>query len=181
MKKQTNTSVTVTYKDGTTQTFETIEDASSITGLEINSIKARANKPGSGAKSKDGMTFIWADPAVRRSKTASKSKRKGNNFELEIVHKLREIGYEGCVSSRSQDKMADANKIDIVDMNGELPVNIQSKYTQNLPNYFDIRDACSDKDKPFCLIWKKAGKDGADSRGTVAVIPVEYFYQLLAK
>ena len=34
--------------------------------------------------------------------------------------------------------MADANKIDIVDINGELPVNIQSKYTQNLPNYFDI-------------------------------------------
>lgn len=181
MKKQTNTSVTATFKDGSTQTFETIEEAASITGLEINSIKARANKPGSGSKSKDGITFIWADPAVRRSKTASKSKRKGNNFELEIVHKLREIGYEGCVSSRSQDKLADANKIDIVDMNGELPVNIQSKYTQNLPNYFDIRDACTDKSKPFCMIWKKAGKDGEDSRGTVAIIPVDYFYQLLTK
>ena len=181
MKKQTNTSVTATFKDGSTQTFETIEEAASITGLEVNSIKARANKPGSGSKSKDGITFIWADPAVRRSKTASKSKRKGNNFELEIVHKLREIGYEGCVSSRSQDKMADANKIDIVDMNEELPVNIQSKYTQNLPNYFDIRDACTDKSKPFCMIWKKAGKDGEDSRGTVAIIPVDYFYQLLTK
>ena len=181
MKKQTNTSVTATFKDGSTQTFETIEEAASITGLEVNSIKARANKPGSGSKSKDGITFVWADPAVRRSKTASKSKRKGNNFELEIVHKLREIGYEGCVSSRSQDKMADANKIDIVDMNGELPVNIQSKYTQNLPNYFDIRDACTDKSKPFCMIWKKAGKDGEDSRGTVAIIPVDYFYQLLTK
>lgn len=75
--------------------------------------------------------------------------------------------------------MADANKVDIVDINGELPINIQSKYTQNLPNYFDIRDACTDKVKPFCLIWKKAGKDGADSRGTVAVIPVDYFYELL--
>lgn len=181
MKKQTNTSVTATFKDGSTQTFETIEEAASITGLEVNSIKARANKPGSGSKSKDGITFIWADPAVRRSKTASKSKRKGNNFELEIVHKLREIGYEGCVSSRSQDKLADANKIDVVDMNGELPVNIQSKYTQNLPNYFDIRDACTDKSKPFCMIWKKAGKDGEDSRGTVAIIPVDYFYQLLTK
>lgn len=168
-------------KDGSQETFETIEEASEITGLSVNSIKSRANKPGSGSKSKDGMTFEWADPAVRRSKTASKSKRKGNNFELEIVHKLRDIGYEGCVSSRSQDKMADANKIDVVDMNDELPVNIQSKYTQNLPNYFDIRDACTDKSKPFCLIWKKAGKDGADSRGTVAVIPVEYFYQLISK
>ena len=180
-KKQVNTSVEVTYKDGTKEVFETIEIASEKTGLEVNSIKARANKPGSGAKSKDGMTFIWADPAVRRSKTASKSKRKGNGFELEIVHKLREIGYEGCVSSRSQNKVADADKIDVVDMNNELPVNIQSKYTQNMPNYFDIRDACSDKVKPFCMIWKKAGKDGSPSRGTVAVIPVEYFYQLISK
>lgn len=180
-KKQTNTSVTVTYKNGTQETFETIQLASEKTGLEINSIKSRANKPGSGAKSKDGMTFIWADPAVRRSKTASKSKKKGNNFELEIVHKLKEIGYDGCVSSRSQNKAADADKIDIVDMNGELPVNIQSKYTQNMPNYFDIRDACSDKSKPFCMIWKKAGKDGSPSRGTVCVMPVEYFYQLISK
>lgn len=181
MKKQVNTSVIATFKDSTTQIFNTIEEASLVTQLEINSIKSRANKPGSGSKSKDGITFIWADPAVRRSKTASKSKRKGNNFELEIVHKLREIGYEGCVSSRSQDKLADANKIDVVDLNDELPINIQSKYTQNLPNYFDIRDACTDKSKPFCLIWKKASKDGSDSRGTVAIIPVEYFYSLLKK
>ena len=74
-KKQLNTACTVTYKNGTQETFETIQLASEKTGLEINSIKSRANKPGSGAKSKDGMTFIWADLAVRRSKTASKSKK----------------------------------------------------------------------------------------------------------
>ena len=125
------------------------------------------------------MTFIWADESVRRSKQASKNKKKGNGFELEIVHKLREIGYTGCMSARSVNKVADANKIDIVDTNNELPVNIQSKYTQNMPNYFDIRDACTDKDKPFCMIWKKAGKDGSQSRGTVAVIPERFFYQLL--
>lgn len=174
-----NTSVIMTNRKGEQQTFNTIEEASEFTGLAINSIKARANKPGSGSKSKDGMTFIWADPAVRRSKTARKSKTKGNNFELEIVHKLKEIGYEGCVSSRSQDKRADANKIDIIDINHELPINIQAKYTQNMPNYFDIRDACTDKTKPFCMFWKKAGKNGEQSRGTVAVIPVKYFYELL--
>ena len=179
MKKQLNTSVTAKFKDGSSKTFESIEEASETIGLPINSIKSRANKPGSGAKSKDGITFEWADLAVRRSKTARKSKMKGNNFELEIVHKLREIGYEGCVSSRSQDKRADANKIDVVDMNNELPVNIQAKYTQNMPNYFDIRDACTDKSKPFCMAWKKAGKNGEQSKGTVAVIPINYFYELL--
>lgn len=127
------------------------------------------------------MTFIWADESVRRSQQARKNKKKGSNFELEIVHKLREIGYTGCMSSRSVNKVADANKVDVTDTNGELPVNIQAKYTQNMPNYFDIRDACTDKDKPFCMIWKKAGKDGAQSRGTVCVMPIEYFYNLIKR
>lgn len=183
MKKEKilNTQVTAFYPNGEKKVFETIEEASEKTGLGINSIKSRANKPGSGSKSKDGITFEWSDLAVRKSKTAKKSKAKGNAFELEIIHKLRNIGYSGCVSSRSQNKAADANKIDVIDTNNELPVNIQSKYTQNMPNYFDIRDACTDKTKPFCIIWKKAGKNGEQSRGTVAVIPVEYFYELLKK
>lgn len=176
-----NTSVTAKFRDGTTQTFNTIEEASEELNMEINSIKSRANKPGSGAKSKDGITFEWADPAVKRSKQAKKSKQKGNAYELEIIHKLREIGYEGCVSSRSQNKMADADKIDVVDMNGELPVNIQAKFTQNMPSYFDIRDACSDKTKPFCICWKKAGKNGESARGQVAIVPIDYFYELLRK
>lgn len=179
-KQQLNTSVTATYKNGQQETFETIELASEKTGLEVNSIKSRANKPGSGSKSKDGITFVWADPAVRRSKTASRSKKKGNNYELEVIHKLREIGYTECQSSRSKDKTLDADKVDICDPSGELPVNIQCKYTQNTPSYFDIREACSDKSKPFCIAWKKASKTG-DSPGQVAIIPLNYFYQLISK
>ena len=76
--------------------------------------------------------------------------------------------------------MADANKIDIVDLNGELPVNIQSKYTQNTPSYFTIRDSCTDKTKPFVLIWKKAATEG-NSPGAIAMIPLNYFYKLISK
>lgn len=180
-KTQLNTSVIASFKDGSTKTFKTIEEASEYTKLEVNSIKSRANKPGSGSKSKDGITFTWADDSVRKSKQASRNKKKGNNFELEIVHKLREIGYLGCVSSRSVNKIADANKIDIVDTNNELPINLQAKYTQNMPNYFDIKDACTDKTKPFCVIWKKAGKNGEQSRGTVAIVDIDFFYKLLTK
>lgn len=50
-----------------------------------------------------------------------------------------------------------------------------------MPNYFDIKDACTDKTKPFCVIWKKAGKNGEQSRGTVAVVDIDYFYKLLTK
>lgn len=150
------------------------------TGLTEASIKSRCNS-GTGAKSKDGTTFIWADEHTRKSKQAKRNKSKGNGFELEIVKELKECGYDGVVSARSQNKMADANKIDIVDMNNELPFNLQAKYTQNLPNYFTIRDECTDKSKPFCIAWKKATNDGSNSPGTVVVMPIEYFYELIKR
>ena len=78
-----------------------------------------------------------------------------------------------------KDKTLDANKVDICDE--EVPCYIQAKYTQNMPNYFTIRDSCGLKDKPFVMCWKKAGKDGEPSPGTVAVIPIDYFYQLISK
>lgn len=178
-KLELNESVTATFKDGTVKTYETIKLASEETGLSESSIKSRCNKPGTGAKSKDGITFIWADEHTRRAKMAKKNKNKGNSFELEIVNKLKELGYKGCVSSRSQNKLADANKIDIIDTENKLPVNIQAKYLQNTPNYYAIRDACSDKSKPFVIFWKKSTNDGSNSPGTLVMCPDWYFYELI--
>lgn len=180
-KKLLDESVTATFKDGTVKTYSSIQEASEETGLSEASIKSRCSKPGTGAKSKDGITFIWADEHTRRSKMAKKNKSKGNNLELEIISKLKEIGFTGCVSSRSQNKMADANKIDIVDVNEELPINIQAKYLQNTPNYFAIRDACTDKSKPFCIFWKKSTNDGSNSPGTIVMCPDWYFYELIKR
>lgn len=179
MKRELNESVQATFKDGRVEIYNSIAEAASGTGLSENSVKARCNKPGSGSKSKDGITFMWADEYTRKAKQAKRSKAKGNNFELEVAAKLKEIGYSGCVSSRSQDKRADANKVDIVDMEGQLPVNIQCKYMANTPNYFAIRDACTDKSKPFAVVWKKATNDGSNSPGTVAILDADYFYHLL--
>lgn len=110
-------------------------------------------------------------------KRGKRNKRAGNNFELEVIHKLKEIGFIDCVSSRSKDKLADANKIDVV--SETLPCNIQCKYTQATPNYFEIRKGCNDNSKPFCIIWKKAAKDGRKSPGILSIIPFEYFLDLL--
>lgn len=178
-KKELNESVKATFKNGEEKIYSSIEEAAADTGLSENSVKARCNKPGSGSKSKDGITFIWADEYTRKAKQAKRSKSKGNNFELEVVAKLKDIGYTGCVSARSQDKHADSNKIDIVDMENQLPVNIQCKYMANTPNYFTIRDACTDKSKPFAVIWKKSTNDGSNSPGTVAILDVDYFYSLI--
>lgn len=107
----------------------------------------------------------------------ARNKRKGNRFELEVVNRLKDIGFS-VATSRSQSKSTDDNKIDIFDLDGNLPVNIQTKYQQATPNYFTIRDACTDKDKPFVVLWKKAVLD-KKSPGTIAMIPIELFYALL--
>ena len=174
-----NTSCRATFKDGTTQEFNSIEEASEKTGLSIASIKIRCNKPG--ASGKDKTTFEWLDTFTKRHYQAKKSKNKGSAFETEVINRLKEIGYTGCVRAAGESKKADNNKIDIVDTDRKLPVNIQCKNTQNLPNYFTIRDACSDKSKPFVMAWKKAAEGGSVSPGTVFIIPDILFYELLSK
>ena len=149
-----NTSCKATFKDGTIKEFASIEEASESTGISIASIKIRCNKPGSGGK--DKTLFEWLDPFTKKHYQAKKSKNKGSAFETEVINHLKAIGYTGCVRAAGESKKADNNKIDIVDTERKLPVNIQCKNTKNLPNYFTIRDACTDKSKPFCLAWKKA-------------------------
>ena len=174
-----NTSCKATFKDGTIKEFASIEEASESTGISIASIKIRCNKPGSGGK--DKTLFEWLDPFTKKHYQAKKSKNKGSAFETEVINHLKEIGYTGCVRAAGESKKADNNKIDIVDTDRKLPVNIQCKNTQNLPNYFTIRDACSDKSKPFVMAWKKAAEGGSVSPGTVFIIPDTLFYELLSK
>lgn len=176
---QLNTACRATFRDGHTEDFNSIEEASEKTGISCAAIKIRANKPGCGGKEK--ITFEWLDEHTKLSFRAKKSKNKGASFEAEVVNKLKEIGFTDCCRAAGQNKMADNNKIDIVDPSGKLPINIQCKNLQKLPSYFTIRDACSDKSKPFCLAWKKAADGEHNSPGTVFIIPDYYFYELLAK
>lgn len=177
-KVQTNTSVTVTYKGGKQETFETIELASEKTGLEINSIKSRANKPGSGSKDKKfPMTFEWADEGVRRSKMAQKNRKKGQKYELDIIHQLTNLGFKGLKSSRSESKNLDNAKIDIAETEDHLSCYIQCKATANTPNIEGITEACPLKDRPLVVFWKKQKTN--EKQPEFVMLPKNYFYKLL--
>lgn len=95
-------------------------------------------------------------------------------FETEVVNSLKELGYDVCRSA-GESKKLDNNKVDIA---GDCEFAIQCKNTQNLPNYFTIRENCNDS-RPLALLWKKVGEIGSISEGTLAIIPIDYFYQLL--
>ena len=137
-QKELNTSCRATFKDGHTEEFSSIEEASEKTGLTVASIKIRCNKKGCGGK--DKTTFEWLDEHTKRSYQAKKSRNKGSAWELEIVHKLNDIGFE-VKNAR--------------------------------------RDACPDKEKPFCVLWKQSSTGEGNSKGSIAMIPTDFFFELL--
>lgn len=190
MKNQTiNTACKIIYPDKTVLEFKTIEEASKGTEqyalahpelakrfrpiLSVASIKLRCNKS---TPAKDGIICEWLDEHTKRSYRAKKSKSKGKDLEYQVRDALRSIGYTGCERSAGESKKLDSNKIDIFDAEGRLPVNIQVKNYANTPNYFGIREECTDKSKPFTLIWKR---NTIPTDNTVAVVPVDFFYKLL--
>jgi len=92
-------------------------------------------------------------------KTASTKKHrgryartKGHRYEQQIVNELKELGFTGCKTSRYANKMKDDQKIDIVDLENRLPLDIQLKKTQNIPNYFKIREESGADPDRFCII-----------------------------
>lgn len=174
-KSQLNTGVKITDRGGNTYVYDTIEKASEMTQMSVQTLKIRANK---NSIPKDGIQVEWLDEHTKRSYSAKRSKQKGSKLELDVIHKLNELGYN-TVSSRSNSRLLDNNKVDICDLDGNLCTYIQCKATQSTPSYFKIAEECSLKDKWFSIIWKKQDKDGGQSPGTVAIIPLDMFYDYL--
>jgi hypothetical protein len=164
-----NTSVKVLFKDNSEKIYKSIESASKDLQIEESTIIMRANKK----NFKGFPKFEWVDSKTKRSFQARKSKRKGSSWEYELIKQFKALGYDDCVTSRSESKNLDNNKIDIC--SNTLPVYVQAKHTTNIPNYFKIESECPLKDKPFVICWKKAN----ESKKELALIPIELFYKLL--
>lgn len=124
-----------------------------------------------------------SEPEVKEKKKRNikANKRRGNQYEQKIAKELRELGFEGCVTSRSESKAMDDQKVDIIDKNSELPIWIQLKKTLKYPNYLAIEADCPLKDKPFVLFWdvQRATESTFRSEGELVIMRKEYFYELL--
>ena len=122
---------------------------------------------------------------AKKGRRGKYSKSKGSNYELKLVKELKELGYEGVVTSRSESKKVDNMKVDLIDTEGKLPFHVQAKCTKNTPSYHAIEEACPLKDKPFVLFWNrqeiKEGNINMSSAGEVVFVPKEYFYELIKR
>lgn len=175
-QKNLNTAVKITDKGGNTYIYDSIEKAAEMTTLSVQALKIRANK---NTIPKDGIRVEWMDEHTKKSFKASQSKRKGNAYELKIIHELTDLGFEGLVSSRSESKRLDDAKIDIADTLGVLDFYGQCKRTKNTPNIETISEACPFKDKPLVIFWNK--ESDRQQNNEYVFMPKEYFYKLLTK
>lgn len=117
----------------------------------------------------------------KKPRSKAYSKNKGNRYESQIAKELRDLGFSGVKTSRSESKSTDDNKIDIIDTEHKLPVNIQLKKTQSIPSYFKIRSESTVDPKTFAIIWNKQEKKKTNicSVGECVIISKELFYELI--
>lgn len=178
-RKELDLSVEITFKDGHKEIYPNLVEASEACGISESAIKIRCNKSREGSTNKkDKIGARWVSDTTFRSYQAKKSKNKGAGFETQVVSKLKELGYENVCRAAGESKKLDNNKVDIADPSGELEFALQCKATQNLPNYYTIREACTDP-RELILLWKKSAEENSISKGTLAIMPIDLFYELL--
>ena len=117
----------------------------------------------------------------KRRGLGARNKARGNEYECRIAKELRELGFTGVVTARSESKRTDNNKVDLIDTNHQLPFNIQLKRTVNTPQYFKIREESTVDPKSFVLIWNKQEKANVNflSVGEAVIMDKETFYDLI--
>ena len=109
-----------------------------------------------------------------------RNRQRGNEYERRIAKELNDLGFN-VVTSRSESKRADDNKVDLIDLSNKLPVQLQLKRVTSTPQYFKIREESTVPNKNFALLWNKQKNVNGRfmSEGEVVILDKEMFYELI--
>ena len=118
-----------------------------------------------------------------RKRSGAYNRTRGQRADQKVVNELKELGFVGCVSSRSESKSADDNKQDIIDKNNQLPFNmtIQIKHQIPYPQYFKIREESTRPNESFVVLWDKqeSREKNIVTVGRCAIMDIDLFYKLI--
>lgn len=98
------------------------------------------------------------------------ARKKGHAYELQVRDLFKKLGWERCVSSRSESKNKDDAGIDLCFTD---PFSIQAKAVEKLGSIHDILDSMP-KDSNFNLVFHKRNR-----KGTIVAMSVEDFTEIL--
>lgn len=87
----------------------------------------------------------------KKASLGKRNRQRGNEYERRIAKELNDLGFE-VVTSRSESKRTDDNKIDLIDLSHKLPVQLQLKRVTSTPQYFKIRQESTVENKNFALL-----------------------------
>lgn len=132
-------------------------------------------------KTETQLTEQTKEQKPKKKRNGAYNKRRGNSYETKIAKELRDLGFTGVVTSRSESKQADNNKVDLVDTEGKLPFYPQLKRTINTPQYFKIREESTVDPQKFVLFWNKqeAKETNICSIGECVILDKNFFYELI--
>lgn len=88
-------------------------------------------------KEKKSQKVIRSRPKAKvSSKTGSRARRKGHNYERAIVKFFKDLGFEQAKTSRLGSRLLDAAKVDICD----IPFNVQCKAVEAHIDYYKLTE-----------------------------------------
>lgn len=87
----------------------------------------------------------------KKASLGKRNRQRGNEYERRIANEMNDLGFE-MVTSRSESKRTDDNKVDLIDLSNRCPVQIQIKRTTSTPQYFKIREETTVPNENFALI-----------------------------
>ncbi len=117
-----------------------------------------------------------------------RNKNAGHSWEREIIKLLKEKGFPHVVSTRSESRNRDADKVDIMNKdehkNGRLPVNIQAKCLAKPVVYYKVLSEMPDGEQ-INVIFHKQTKKAENGRfmatGTYAISNLDSYLDLLGE
>jgi hypothetical protein len=116
-----------------------------------------------------------------------RNKNAGHSWEREIVNDLKEMGYPHVVTTRSESRGRDAQKIDVMNKdegeNGRLPYNIQAKSLSKTAPYPKLLAELPIVKNVINVIFHKQTKANDSGRfmtqGKFAILSLTDFYQMI--
>lgn len=98
------------------------------------------------------------------------ARQKGHNYELQIRDFFKDLGWDKCVSSRSESKNKDDQGIDLCYTE---PFNVQCKAVENLGSIHKVLSLMP-QDTNYNLVFHKRNR-----QGTIVAMTVEDFQSIL--
>lgn len=98
------------------------------------------------------------------------ARKKGHGFELQIRDWFRELGWEQCVSSRSESKNKDDQGIDLCFTD---PFNVQCKAVENLGSLHKVLDEMP-KGQNYNVVFHKRNR-----QGTIIAMTMDDFKEIV--